>query len=369
MIRTLGAGGMIFPWFLVFCVGLGISFPAPGVAQPPQSKPGEPTTPKARKTYAEALDWEKHGQSDSAIDSFFAANKQDGGACTSCLSRAFALAMKNADYKDAETALRDWLPLAKSDADRATLHFHLGSVLQREGMSKKKDRCFNESCDEFKTGLQLDPTLAAAHFGMGLSLAYLHQDDAARTEFTKFLGEDKDNPTLHERAQRFADRVELARAKLAPAFQITSIDGQHITMDSLQGKVVLIDFWATWCGPCREALPHMQSIVKKFAGQPFVALSISLDSDESKWRAFVAKNEMTWMRARDGGFAGRISALFSVNAIPATFSIDADGVVEDQHVGDENIEGILKKLIARANELARSKQEIPAKEIKANAVN
>jgi thiol-disulfide isomerase/thioredoxin len=126
-------------------------------------------------------------------------------------------------------------------------------------------------------------------------------------------------------------------------------------MDSLVGKVVLIDFWATWCGPCREALPHVRNIARSFAGQPFVVLSVSLDSDEAKWKDFVAKNEMTWLQYRDGGFKGPMATRFKVDAIPATFSIDADGVLEDQHVGDANIQGHLKKMIARAVELANRK--------------
>src|ERR1035438_2009102 len=142
---------------------------------------------------------------------------------------------------------------------------------------------------------------------------------------------------------------------MAPPFSITALDGSQISMDSLAGKVVLIDFWATWCGPCREALPHIRQISRKFEGQPFVVLSISLDKDDTKWKDFVEKNEMTWLQYRDGSFDGRISTQFNVRAIPATFTIDADGVLEDQHVGDADIEGKIKKLIARAVELGNRK--------------
>jgi hypothetical protein len=83
-----------------------------------------------------------------------------------------------------------------------------------------------------------------------------------------------------------------------------------------------------------------------------VVLSISRDSDEAKWKALVEKNGMTWLQYRDGA-GGPIAKLFNVTAIPATFTIDADGVLEDQHVGDADIEGKLKKLIARAAEANR----------------
>jgi thiol-disulfide isomerase/thioredoxin len=201
----------------------------------------------------------------------------------------------------------------------------------------------------------LEPQLALAHYAYGVALAHLHQDDAARAEFAAFLDKDEKNPGLHNRAKRYEERIELARATMAPAFSLTTLDGQHISMDGLAGKVVLIDFWATWCGPCREALPHIRQIAHKFDGQPLVVLSISLDKDEAKWKDFVGKNGMTWMQYRDGGFEGRIAKRFNVTAIPATFTIDADGVLEDQHVGDADIEGKLKKLIARAVEVANRK--------------
>jgi thiol-disulfide isomerase/thioredoxin len=326
----------------------------------PQTKPGEPTDPKATKTYNSAIDWEKHGYASAAIDSYITANKQDGGHCTACLSRALALADRSGNFKEAVEVLRLWLPLEQTDKERAYIHYRLASFIERQGIAEKNDKRFNESRDELTAALQLDPTLTAAHFGLGKALAHLHQDDAARAEFKTFLDQDKENPDLHARVQRYVERVELARATMAPPFQINTIDGQHVTMDSLAGKVVLIDFWATWCGPCRQALPHMQSIVKRFSGQPFVAISISLDSDDGKWKTFVAKNDMTWLQARDGGFNGRIAQLFAVRAIPATFSIDADGVLEDQNVGDADIEGKLKKMVARAVEVANQK---PAQEI------
>jgi thiol-disulfide isomerase/thioredoxin len=121
-------------------------------------------------------------------------------------------------------------------------------------------------------------------------------------------------------------------------------------MDDLQGKVVLLDFWATWCGPCREALPHIQNVAKKFRGQQLVILSVSLDADEQKWKDFIGKNEMTWPQYRDGGFTGPIAKMFGVTAIPHTFTIDSDGVLQEEHIGDASIEGKLKKLLAHTHE-------------------
>jgi len=338
------------------CAALALAF-ATGVygrraEKPGPAQAGGPTDPKARKTYAGAIEFERHGMKSAAMDDFRKANRQDGGHCATCLDRAYKLAVEIGDFKAAEAVVADQISQAGSDADRADLHFRLALALQQQGMKEKKDKCFTDSLDEFKTALGLDPRYASVHYAMGVSLAYLHHDDAARDEFRAFLNQDKDEPSLHERAQRYADRVELARSRMAPPFSATTIDGKRISLDGLAGKVVLIDFWATWCGPCREALPHVKEIAHRFAGQPFVVLSVSFDDDDAKWREFVARNQMTWLQARDGRFTGPIAREFEVDAIPATFTIDADGVLEDQHVGDADIDGKLKKLIAHAQEAA-----------------
>jgi hypothetical protein len=85
-----------------------------------------------------------------------------------------------------------------------------------------------------------------------------------------------------------------------------------------------------------------------------VILSVSLDEDEQKWKEFVTKNEMTWLQYRDPGFTGPVARLFDVRAIPHTFTIDADGVLQEEHVGDASIEGKLKKLLAQAREAKAS---------------
>ncbi|MGA2851304.1 MAG: redoxin family protein [Terracidiphilus sp.] len=328
------------------------------------TRPTEPTDPKARKTFASARDWEKHGDDGAALDDFRKANKQDGGQCWECLRRAYGLAMKLDAFKDAIDIAREWMPLAQTDPEKATVHFRLAMALQEQGLKDRKIQSIQESAGEFKAALQLQPKMSRAHYHYGVTLAYLQQDDAARAQFSTFLEEDRKNATLHPRAERFVDHIELARAPMAPPFSATTLDGQRITLDSLAGKVVLIDFWATWCGPCVEALPHMQSIARKFNGEPLVMLSISLDSDEAKWKSFVEKNKMTWLQVRDGGINGAVSKRFGVTAIPATFTIDADGVLEDQHVGDASIEGKLKKLVALAADKSKS---APASETAAQA--
>jgi thiol-disulfide isomerase/thioredoxin len=319
-------------------------------------RPGEPTDLKARKTYASALDWEKRGNRIAAISDYRKAIKQNGGSCYQCVHHAYRLAFENGDFRTAAEVAREWIPMAGSDQEKATAHFTLGRTLLEEYKSAKKNpEWLNEGVEEVRAALRISPDTGLFHFYFGMGLALQQQDEAARDEFRLFLDTDKTLPALHPRAKRYIERTDLVRARMAPAFTVTTLDGHHLSFDELAGKVVLIDFWATWCGPCREALPHLQKIARQFAGQPFAVISVSLDTDEGKWKEFVARNGMSWFQYRDGGWDGTLAKQFGVTAIPATFTIDADGVMEDQHVGDANIEGKLKKLIAQAT--ARAAQE------------
>ena len=345
------AGWRGLRWVVFGFVILPFAVALRAAGQPDAAKPGYPTDPKARKTFDDAVQWQKNRQYGSAMDSYRKASRQDGGHCTECLHRAFEIAIKIGAYKDAEDVARDMTAQASTDEEKAVAHFRLASALQRDGMNNRKNtKCFADSCVELRAALDAKPGLAMAHYSLGVSLAHLYRDEDARREFTTFLDQDKSSPDLHDRATRYLENIELARARMAPPFSLVTLDGQHVSLDGLAGKVVLIDFWATWCGPCREALPRIQRLAKKFEGQPLVVLSISLDKDEDKWRDFIGKNGMTWLQYRDGGFGGRIASQFGVTAIPATFTIDADGVLEDQRVGDASIEGKIKKLVAGAAE-------------------
>lgn len=313
-----------------------------------------PTNEKAQKTYKEATDLVHNRQALFALESFKKANKQDDYRCVSCQKMIIKYGMEFGDWKAVEQAAEQMVEQAQGEVAIALAHYQMGSVLLNEGVQKHKDEIFARAHDEALKALATHANFPDAVFLDGRTLAYLKQDEAAKKRFEQFASMKPPADPLHQRAVRFASRPELVRARMAPAFGVITLDGQHINMDDLQGKVVLIDFWATWCEPCREALPHIRDVAKKFQGEPLVILSVSLDNDTGKWKEYVIKNEMTWPQYNDGGFEGSLAKMFAVTAIPHTFTIDADGVLQDEHIGDASIEGKLKKLIARARELQGS---------------
>jgi thiol-disulfide isomerase/thioredoxin len=320
-----------------------------------QDQTDGPMNEKAQKTYKEALDYLHKRMTDAALDSFKKADKQDGGHCLPCQKKMVKYGLELRDWKTAEAAAGEILAQAEGTRNVALAHYQLGVVLLDEGLDKHKDELFARAHDEMTKAVATAPNFPDAIFADGQALAHLKQDDAAKAQFEQFVKMKPADDPNRERAQRYISQPELARARMAPPFEVTTTDGQRISLDNLQGKVVLLDFWATWCGPCRAALPHMKEIAKKFQEQPLVILSVSLDKDEAQWRDFIAKNEMTWPQYRDGGFAGPVAKLFGVEAIPHTFTIDADGVLQEEHIGDASIDK-LKKLLVRARELQMARK-------------
>lgn len=310
-----------------------------------------PTNEKAQKTYKDALSALHEYGREAALEGFAKADKQDGGHCVACQKQMIKYGIELSDWKIAELAAAEMVADAQSERETAIAHYQFGVILMNEGLEKHKDEIFTHGHEEITKALAINSNFPDAIFVDGRMLAQLRQDDEAKARFEQYVKmKPADDPNA-QRALRYISRPELARARMAPPFAVTTTDGQRISMDELQGKVVLLDFWATWCGPCREALPHMQKVAKKFQGQPLVILSVSLDKDDKAWRAFIAKNEMTWPQYRDGYFEGPIAKKFGVNAIPHTFTIDADGVLQEEHIGDASIEGKLNKLLVRAREL------------------
>jgi thiol-disulfide isomerase/thioredoxin len=144
-----------------------------------------------------------------------------------------------------------------------------------------------------------------------------------------------------------------------PDFDVKDIEGNPLSVAKYKGRIVMIDFWATWCGPCNEELPHVKKIAKEFAGEPLVILSISWDSDGAKWREFIEKNEMTWLQYRDADHS--LSRAFGVEAIPHYFTIDSDGVLTAEMLGEgSDVEGKLKKLVAKAREAQKQRLALAA---------
>lgn len=131
-----------------------------------------------------------------------------------------------------------------------------------------------------------------------------------------------------------------------PDFAETDLDGKPMSVGNFKGKIVLVDFWATWCGPCVGELPNVLKAYEKFHGKGFEIVGISLDSDKGKLTSFIKEKNMPWQQFFDGGgWKNKVSQHYSVNSIPATYLVGKDGKIIAANLRGEALDQALAKAL------------------------
>lgn len=135
----------------------------------------------------------------------------------------------------------------------------------------------------------------------------------------------------------------LAPGKPAPNFTQNQINGEPLSLSDLKGKVVLIDFWASWCGPCRRENPNVVRLYEKYKDKGFTVLSVSLDKDKAPWVAAIEKDQLTWpYHVSDLKQWGNEAAkLYQVSGIPFTVLVDQEGKIINTKLRGEELERVL----------------------------
>ncbi len=143
-------------------------------------------------------------------------------------------------------------------------------------------------------------------------------------------GKDADKTLAILQRQIEAERIqgELAIGKSFPDFAEKDLAGDPLSVSGYKGKFVLVDFWATWCGPCVSELPNVLAAYKKYHDKGFEIVGISLDQDQAKLAAFLKNQGMTWAQFFDGnGWENKLALKYGIMSIPATFLLDKEGTI------------------------------------------
>ena len=143
-------------------------------------------------------------------------------------------------------------------------------------------------------------------------------------------------------------QAELAVGKTFPDFAEKDLEGEPLSVGKYKGKVVLIDFWATWCGPCVGELPNVVAAYKKHHEAGFEIIGISLDSDRAKLTAFLKEKELKWKQYFDGkGWQNKLAQEYGINSIPATYLLDRTGKIIGRDLRGEDLEVAVAKALEK----------------------
>jgi len=161
-------------------------------------------------------------------------------------------------------------------------------------------------------------------------------------------GQNVDKILDNMKKQAAAKKIQgslVAGAKF-PDFNEKDLDGKPLSVANYKGKVVLVDFWATWCGPCVGELPNVLKAYETYHKKGFEIIGISLDSNEKKLKDFIAEKKMPWRQYFDGkGWGNKLAAKYGVNSIPATYLLDGEGKIIAKNLRGQALDEAVAKAL------------------------
>jgi tetratricopeptide (TPR) repeat protein len=316
----------------------------PAFAQEPAKNPPaqQPDEFQQALTLAHAL--ARQGRFEDALSEFTRAGKLNNDKCAECFQGVGQIYFKLGRLKEAAVAFRQ--AAALKPANEAEMYNVLGVVLYLQ----KEKATFEEAATALQRAIELSKgKLVKSYFNLGFALIKSGKEQEGIAALKKYVEVDPEGGDVgHARA--VIANPKLVDAKIAASFAVKSHTGAELSIDKLRGKVVLLDFWASWCLPCRFDMPEVRKIWKKFAGDQLVIIGINLDSNRAAFEAYMKEEAITWPQYYDGlGWDNKISRLYRVYTIPHTILIDQEGVIQATGLRGEALAEKVADLLGKPN--------------------
>ena len=259
-----------------------------------------------------------------ALKGFQKANQLAGGRSAGCsVGMAQAMVGMKTWQNVVETA-QTAIELSQNEPLlRAQAHTARGTAYQ--ALAEKDPAKLRDAEADFRQALEADPEsrITDLHFNLGVVLMKQRRDDEGIVELRKEIAQRANGSTADD-ARALIANPRRARENFAPDFTLQTAEGRQISLESLRGKVVLLDFWGTWCPPCVRAVPSLRKLQQAHAKDAFVIVGVSSDKDPKVWSAFTAKNGMVWPQYWDEN--RMMQRTFGVKVFPTYILLDSEGI-------------------------------------------
>ena len=302
-----------------------------------------------QKAYGRAQELAGRGRFDEAIAELKNAAKAKDGKCPECFQMIGQIHINLGEYPDAAAAYREALRLDPSNA--AELHNACGVALYMQ----KDKALYGDAVVEFKQAIELSKGhLNKAYYNLGFALIKAGKTQEGTAVLKTYL---EKQPDAAEAAEIRAVLANPGKAgePFAPVFSVKSTKGEELSLEKLKGKVVLLDFWASWCGPCRADMPEVRKIYKKYKSDQFVMIGINLDKDRRAFEEYVQEEGITWPQYFDGsGWNNKVSRIYRVTGIPHSVLIDQDGIIRATGLRAARLSNAIGDLLKKSQSSGKS---------------
>jgi thiol-disulfide isomerase/thioredoxin len=253
-------------------------------------------------------------------------------------------------FGQVERKFLDFIQRYSQSPEAIDARYQLGVMYARAGMGEKAIPMLEEL---LSAGDRVPPDKAGvAHYFMGQVLIQQERFDEAEKHLKTVLEDFSSvDPRLTQAASDALGSLgimkRLAVGKEPIPFEVLDLNGKPLSLKDYKGKVVLLDFWATWCTPCRREMPNVIKLYKTYNKKGFEIVGISLDMDKRRLLQYLQDTEITWRQYFDGkGWQNDVAKLYGIKSIPTTFLIDRKGKIRYKSLRGEALADAVKKLWA-----------------------